>query len=70
MNLKAYLQWFYRDNAKWLQNTPNKHRAVDIDFIVDEGQAGQGLIGSSNGELQRREGRIGGITSRVNQDNY
>jgi hypothetical protein len=52
-----------------LQNTPNKHRAVDIDFIVDEGQAGQGLNGSSNGDLQRQEGRIGEKTAKVHQDN-
>lgn len=34
LNLKAYLQCFI-DNAKGLQNTANKHRAVDIDLIVD-----------------------------------
>lgn len=69
LNLKVYVQWFYRVDAKGLQNTPNKHRAVDIDFIVDEGQAGQGLNGSSNGDLQQQEGRIGEKTAKVHQDN-
>ena len=66
--MKDYPQWFYRDPARRVQNTPNKRRAVDIDLSMGEGQAGQGLGGSPTGELQRPEGQKNAKTARLNQD--
>ena len=66
--LKDYPQWFYRDPARGVQNTPNKRRAVDIDLTMGEGQAGQGSGGSPTGELQRPEGQKNAKTARLNQD--
>ena len=34
--LKAYVQWFYREPAKGLQNTLIERKVVDIELIVGD----------------------------------
>ena len=66
--LKDNLQWFYRDPARGVQNSPNKRRAFDIDLTIGEGQAGQGSGGSPTGEYNDRKDKKNAKIARLNQD--